>query len=633
MPTDGPFEPFDLFLELNPTLNATSRVWTRYDPLWLDGVLAAAKASATPAAVAASVSASLDAVDEMATLAATTAATAVLEHALRVPETEPTIAPLPDALVRASKLLAFNSTGEPITTDTLNANIGVQSTGSSLVRTLASRFADVVNVKDFGAKGDGTTIDQAAVLQAVTLAVNMRRELYFPAGTYRLTSALIFDGGPMVVRGDGQAMSILRWDSNSPTVGLKAIQQDDQDIALVADLSLLTAGLTGTAIIVDCTAQIDVNGITLDRFSPRAMFRDVNMTGGSPGDVYASGWTNGIECIATEYVECVGCTFTGRLITYEPNVSFVPASQNGFLFRGSDPSPMGLTNGRPVVAILERCNINYCDTAIKFMGFEGCTASHCQIVAVNYGIVWSDSLGRPVMNVTDCHINTYGTCILATNICQLTVHGNSFYKAIDAAPTCYGIYIRAEGTPDFGHGYLTITDNQFQDSKAGTSAYQGIWVEAGKWGAIDNNVFRKVNTAIYLGTPTTGIRVGSGNVYPITAGFDEVAVRVHDDGTGNIVSMSTNANPGMIRGADGLEVKFGSSIVTLNASGAGFITFAPAFKSSLFTVVASSGDHLAAPNTQFVPVQDASNITGFTLVVQPNPGATTVRVNWVAYGV
>lgn len=51
---------------------------------------------------------------------------------------------------------------------------------------LYNRINDIVNVKDFGAVGDGVTDDTAAI-QA---AINAASVLYFPAGTYKITSQI-----------------------------------------------------------------------------------------------------------------------------------------------------------------------------------------------------------------------------------------------------------------------------------------------------------------------------------------------------------------------------------------------------------------------------------------------------------
>lgn len=63
------------------------------------------------------------------------------------------------------------------------SNRVVKAKGSTELRTLGERFSDVVNVKNFGAKGDGTTDDTAAFNLAAKNGV-----VYVPAGTYRISN-------------------------------------------------------------------------------------------------------------------------------------------------------------------------------------------------------------------------------------------------------------------------------------------------------------------------------------------------------------------------------------------------------------------------------------------------------------
>ena len=89
------------------------------------------------------------------------------------------------------------------------------ATGSTTLRTLASRAADIVNVKDFGAIGDDVADDTAAINAALTYwksiaagPINVPGAIlsFEKAASYRITGPLNFTGltrGPVYIEGNG----------------------------------------------------------------------------------------------------------------------------------------------------------------------------------------------------------------------------------------------------------------------------------------------------------------------------------------------------------------------------------------------------------------------------------------------
>jgi parallel beta-helix repeat protein len=59
-------------------------------------------------------------------------------------------------------------------------------------RSLAARFGDMLSAKDFGAVGDGTTNDTAAIQAAIDAGAG--KSVFFPPGTYRLSKVLVSAG-------------------------------------------------------------------------------------------------------------------------------------------------------------------------------------------------------------------------------------------------------------------------------------------------------------------------------------------------------------------------------------------------------------------------------------------------------
>lgn len=90
---------------------------------------------------------------------------------------------------------------------------------SPTVRSIQQKLDDFVNVKDFGAKGDGATDDTVAINRALyqlycvsgnlTSTTQIRRVLYFPAGTY-LISNFVKIPPYATLRGDGKDCTVIK---------------------------------------------------------------------------------------------------------------------------------------------------------------------------------------------------------------------------------------------------------------------------------------------------------------------------------------------------------------------------------------------------------------------------------------
>jgi hypothetical protein len=115
-------------------------------------------------------------------------------------------------LLAALPLIALAApavTGKQVISDL--SELSAKSTGSTTSRKLKDRFADVINVKDYGAKGDGVTDDTAAFTAAIAAAMTTGQGLQISAGTFRIDGQIVIanDGAtpptqkPLKVRGAG----------------------------------------------------------------------------------------------------------------------------------------------------------------------------------------------------------------------------------------------------------------------------------------------------------------------------------------------------------------------------------------------------------------------------------------------
>lgn len=96
-----------------------------------------------------------------------------------------------------------------------------------VVRTVQAKLDDFADVRDFGAIGDGAADDTAAInralfqLYCVAANTQIRRTLYFPAGTYKVTETIIIPTYAKLV-GEGANCTTIYLDTSSDISSLSA---------------------------------------------------------------------------------------------------------------------------------------------------------------------------------------------------------------------------------------------------------------------------------------------------------------------------------------------------------------------------------------------------------------------------
>jgi hypothetical protein len=216
-------------------------------------------------------------------------------------------------------------------------------TGSSVlnptVRSFQQKFDDFVNVRDFGATGDGVTDDTESIRRAIeqiykeTENLNdtrTRRTIYIPAGTY-LTSNVISIPTNTSLQGDGPSSSTIK------------LQYGNLSVANISD-SAFQSGATigsGSAALPN---QIDINGITLQNVSNEVQVPLINIDSASNVRIINTAFQSNIKA-GTHYpnvIEILSTSASSQNISLDKVI--ILGGGNGIVNMGTTTKSISVTN-------------------------------------------------------------------------------------------------------------------------------------------------------------------------------------------------------------------------------------------------------------------------------------------------
>ncbi|NTG73314.1 hypothetical protein G6M02_08230 [Agrobacterium rhizogenes] len=324
----------------------------------------------------------------------------------------------------------------------------IASTAGAWVRIAVGQFS----VKLFGAVGDGTSDDTAAINAAITMA----KHIYFPAGTYKTTSAIAITASGYTLQGAGKQVT---------TIAPAFASGDCFTIGTVAGIdSIAIRGMTIKPTITKTSGAsirlIEIaNIIVLD-------------------DVYIYGGYNGIAFEANNTNQSIDQQLSNFYIRDCTNVGILCDGGTGM------PNDIFLSQG-----VLSNCNIG-----MKFASVSGLYIHDVDAVgSTNQGILFAPAVGQRVIfgllnnvladtsGAAGWHFNASGTignisctdCWSAGSggsgvLFSAAVYGMSWKGGIIRNNVQHGVAFAVGGKIGFSEAQI------FNNSRTTSAAYDGV---------------------------------------------------------------------------------------------------------------------------------------------------------------
>jgi len=212
-------------------------------------------------------------------------------------------------------------------------------------RTLQQKFDDFVSVRDFGAKGDGVTDDTSAIKRALselyTREVNseIRRSLFFPAGTYKVTDTINVPSYSKLY-GEGAKSTTVKYYSpdGGATVASAVVRTSDSKNQTGANIGNFSA---------TAPTDIEISSMGFESNNDNDIFLLESVTNSSFENISLKGPETNTTMLASDNKACIRIQGTALLVPKNITFNNCTTSGTGFGMQVNDKcNGITLSNSR-----------------------------------------------------------------------------------------------------------------------------------------------------------------------------------------------------------------------------------------------------------------------------------------------
>lgn len=353
------------------------------------------------------------------------------------------------ALKVAATTLAGSDAGQ-------GANIIGYSAGltGSVSRTIQGKFAEFLSVKDFGAKGDGSTDDTAAIQLAVNEMLNKNSCIYFPPGYYIVSSAIKVDLSTkthLMLKGAGTSSTVIKCTGEQSFIS--ATSSTSNNIWL--DSVTPNGSLDMVDMSIGCWGGTDLKG--------SAVYLNTNTILGTPAHSVHFHRVD-FRCESGMFNSCISIKNSAQIKIDSCNFYSGNGSQKGIaILYGNDDGKDGA--GLQV----SNCEFYFFQYgAYATDHYEGGQFINCSFINCYGGIFAVIDGAESGIFINGCEFDCYFKGVYLQNVFDFVIADSCFFS-ID--PDSYiGIHVR-------GGSRFTITGNKIQGEASSVTAGVGILLE------------------------------------------------------------------------------------------------------------------------------------------------------------